>query len=103
MSKRKQILRDTGEFDQPLNVVSAVSILTYPAEQPKVSEMPTPAIGSFIRLKPSAQGAVELTLDEFDLLARLAVNDKLRSFHIVFEKPYRAHALFAGLASVAEK
>jgi len=87
-----------GEFTEPVSGVTQFSILTFPVEKPELGKTVIPSIGSFIRIKPTAQSVIELSLEEFQNLMQLAASGKLRSCYLAFNEPFRGRASIVSIS-----
>lgn len=100
MAKRESrtYLELKGELTEPLAGVTQFSILIFISEEPKAGLGEVASIGSFTRIKPSLQGALDLSRAEFQTLTQIVAAQQLRSCYVAFQTPHYGHALIVSIS-----
>jgi hypothetical protein len=77
-----------GNLNEPVSGVSAFEMSVYSDPRAGISAGDTPAVGSWVKVKPVLDGLVMLTEREFDMVLALAAEGKLLSVAVSFQKPH---------------
>jgi len=84
-----------GELIEPINGVSAFSLMAYVAVDPSIGNAEVPCIGSFRVIKPTVTGAIDMTPSEFQYLLTMASAGT--PCYLAFSKPRWRSALIVSV------